>query len=78
MATRLRTRTLVDYLDEDIELGPAADPAPVGPTLRAATEIDRPWDDAEDGGCAAGQRSSGHALLIALLLVGLVFGLRRR
>jgi len=68
--TRLRTRMLVDHLDEDLELGPDGDSGRVDRILTAGDEIARPFDDApppEDDGCNVQQRASAHVLTIAFI-----------
>jgi hypothetical protein len=70
--TRLRTSMLVDHIDEDLILVPAADPSDVWPDLVAGMEIGRPFDDsaaAADEGCRVGRRSRAGGYLFALLMV---------
>lgn len=78
--TRLRTRMLIDHMDQDIELAPAADAAPVSQYLQAGSEIDRPFDDQEDGGCRVQQHAAVHVGLLAFLLatLGWMWRPRRR
>ena len=68
--TRLRTRMLVEHMDEDIELGPAEDASPVSRFLQAGSEIDRPFDD-DDDGCRVQQHASVHVALLAFVLASL-------
>lgn len=78
--TRLRTRMLVDHLDEDIQLGPARDADRVDRILVAGDEIARPWDDEpeEDEGCHIQRRSSAHVFTIALIAASIAWMMRPR
>jgi hypothetical protein len=49
--TRLRTRMLVDHMNEDLELSPSADPSPIGREIFAELDVNRPPD--ADCGTAA-------------------------
>ena len=72
--TRLRTRMLVEHMDRDIELAPAADAAPVSRFLQAGAEIDRPFDDepgSDDDGCRVQQHASVHVLLLGFVIATL-------
>jgi hypothetical protein len=69
--TRLRTKMLVDHMDQDIDLGPAADASPVSPYLQAGSEIDRPYGDDDEGGCRVQQHAAVHVALLAFLLASL-------
>jgi hypothetical protein len=69
--TRLRTKMLIDHMDQDIELVPAADAGVVSPFLQAGDEIDRPYGDADDGGCRVQQHAAVHVALLGFLLASL-------
>jgi hypothetical protein len=72
--TRLRTRMLVEHMDQDIELGPAEDARVVSRFLQAGSEIDRPFDDEpedEEDGCRVQQRASVHVALLAFVVATL-------
>ena len=68
--TRLRTRMLIEHMDQDIELAPAEDARPVSQYIQAGNEIDRPFDD-DDGGCHIQQHAAVHVALLAFLLATL-------
>lgn len=77
--TRLRTRMLVDHIDQDLQLAPAADARDVPRTLYATRSI-----NAECGGEAAGLigglpagRGLGGLLLVAAA-IAVAFGRRRQ
>lgn len=72
VVTRMRTRTRVENLNEDIRLAPAADPTPVSRDITAGSEIDRPFDDTGEDGCAAGARSTGDIAVLLLIFAGLL------
>jgi hypothetical protein len=79
--TRLRTRMLVDHLDEDLELAPADDAAPVDRLLIAGQEVARPFDDApppEEDGCRVQRRASAHILTILLVAASCAWMARPR
>ena len=78
--TRLRTRMLVDHLDEDIQLGPARDARAVDRVLIAGDEIARPWEDEpeEDEGCHVQRRASAHVFTIALVALSIAWMMRPR
>lgn len=79
--TRLRTRMLVDHIDEDLELGPADDADRVDRTLVAGDEIARPFDDpppAEDEGCHVQRRASAHVVTIGLIAASIAWMMRPR
>lgn len=71
--TRLRTRMLVDHMDQDIELVPAEDARPVSRFLQAGSEIDRPFDDEpeEEDGCRVQQHASVHVALLVFVVATL-------
>ncbi len=77
--TRLRTRMLVDHLEEDLELTPAGDNGEVSASITAWSEVNRPGGDCDEAaseryGCAAAAVSArlgqvaGPTLLILALL----------
>ena len=72
VVTRLRTRMLVDLLDEDLELAPAAEQAFVSADLIAPRETNRPSEPDCDGGaegaCAVGVGQKAGAAGLSLLL----------
>lgn len=71
--TRLRTRMLVEHMDQDIELGPAEDARVVSRFIQAGEEIDRPFDDEpeDEDGCRVQQRASVHVALLTFVLATL-------
>lgn len=80
--TRLRTRVLVDHIDQDLQLSPSADSSSVTNELFAPNDLNRPEDvdcDSE-GGCASGTSSQtgGAASAGLIMLFGLALVLRRR
>ena len=79
--TRLRTRVLVDHIDQDLELSPSADSSNVSNLLIAPNDVNRPEDvdcNAE-GGCASGSsRAGGAASAGLIMLMGLALVMRRR
>jgi hypothetical protein len=75
--TRMRTRMLVEHLDEDLILVPAADPAGVPRTILAGEEIDRPFGDSDDDGCTVHRNPRAHAITLALIALATWWGWRR-
>jgi hypothetical protein len=69
--TRLRSKMLLDHMDQDIELAPAADAGRVSQFLQAGSEIDRPYDDDDGGGCRVQQHAAVHVALLTFLLASL-------
>ncbi|HEU5061216.1 MAG TPA: DUF2330 domain-containing protein [Kofleriaceae bacterium] len=78
--TRLRTRMLVEHMDQDIELVPAEDAQVVSRFLQAGSEIDRPFADEEDedDGCRVQQHASVHVALLLFVLASLAWMWRPR
>ena len=84
--TRLRTKVLVEHVDEDMILAPSADSSVIDSPLRAELETNRPADvncnnggSSDDSGvaCRSGNthRAGGSMLL---LICAIAFGYRRR
>jgi hypothetical protein len=72
--TRLRTRMLVEHMDQDIELVQAEDAAAVSRFLQAGSEIARPFDDEpeeEEDGCRVQQHASVHVALLVFVMATL-------
>ncbi len=71
--TRLRTRMLVEHMDQDIELAPAEDPTVVSRFLAAGSELNSPFADEEeeDSGCRVQQHAAVHVGLLAFVLATL-------
>ena len=67
--TRLRTSMRIENLNEDLILVPAEDPSPVGRTIVAGREIERPFGDAEEDGCTVNGNSRAHVAMIAFILL---------
>lgn len=71
--TRLRTRMLVDHVDQDLELGPAADAANLGTWVQLENSINEPirncpdWDSdgVPDTGAAYRSRNGARTALIS-------------
>jgi hypothetical protein len=80
--TRLRTRMLLEHMDQDIELAPASDPSAVSRFLQAGSEIDRPFADEEDedDGCRVQQHAAVHVALLLFIMatLGWMWRPRRR
>jgi hypothetical protein len=85
--TRLRTRMLVDHINEDLELAPAEDPTDVPSQLLATIDVN--YDEGQcvfttqPGTCGAangtaGARRGGWLLLVGLVAAGVVGRRRRR
>ena len=68
--TRLRTRMLIEHMDQDIELVPAEDARPVSRFLQAGTELNSPFED-EDDGCRVQQHASVHVALLLFVMATL-------
>lgn len=73
--TRLRTRMLIEHMDQDIELVPAEDATAVSRFLQAGSEIDRPFDDEpadeDEDGCRVQQHASVHVGLLVVVMATL-------
>jgi len=71
--TRLRTRMLVEHMDQDIELVPAEDPAVVSRFLEAGIEQNSPFaeEEEEDSGCRVQQHAAVHVGLLGFVLATL-------
>jgi hypothetical protein len=84
--TRLRTRMLVDHLQDDLELAPASDYRDVSSSLVAWGELNRPGGDCDmraamDYGCTAaavGARLGQTLGPTVLVMLGLAWSWRRR
>lgn len=76
--TRLRTRIRTEYITEDLQLAPAADPTPVSNVLTAPNDVNRPSEPDCSDGCAAGSRRVAGLSTLALLMLGLLVALGRR
>lgn len=78
--TRLRTRIRTIYVDEDLQLAPAADPSSVSNSLIAYNEINRPPDPTCNDGCSSAFRrhSSGLATMVLVLACTLIASRRRQ
>ena len=84
--TRLRTQVLVDHVDEDMILSPAADPSRLSGALLATNELNRPAEpdcsgnNSDDAGiaCRSGNtHKAGGSLLLLLGVIAFVFRRRR-
>jgi hypothetical protein len=79
--TRLRTSMLVENLNQDMELAPAADTSDVSSFMLASIDLNRPEDvDCDDGiYCAADASAGTNAAFIAgIMIIGVMLVLRRR
>jgi hypothetical protein len=80
--TRLRTRMIVEYLDEDLQLGPSADASQISTQLTAPNDVNKPPDVqcARSASTAAYgmSRSARGFLLMILIIIGGVWFVTRR
>jgi hypothetical protein len=80
--TRLRTRILVEHIDEDLQLAPSADSTDISNFYLAPNDLNRPADVEceDDAGCTAGVGGglAGASGLALFMIAGLAVVLRRR
>jgi hypothetical protein len=76
--TRLRTRMLIDHIDQDLQLAPAADPSDLPRILYARQSANEDCDAEVAGITGAPDRGPGGGLLLIAAAIGLGFIRPRR
>ena len=80
--TRLRTRMIVEYLNEDLQLGPSADAGWIGTQLFAPNDVNKPPDvqcsRAPSVAFGVSRGARGFLLMTLIMIAGVAFVTRRK